>query len=91
VTRHLNIRVTGKVQGVFFRASTKDVADALRLVGFVRNERDQSVYIEAEGDQPALDQFLVWCKQGPPQAVVNNVEVVDGTVVGFSSFEVRRY
>lgn len=90
MTKHLNIRVTGKVQGVFFRASAKEAADSLQLRGFVRNEMDQSVYIEVEGDQAGLDGFVVWCRQGPPRAVVNNVEVVDGTVAGFSSFEIRR-
>jgi len=88
--RHLNIRVTGRVQGVFFRASTQEVADSLGLKGFVRNEKDQSVYIEVEGKQAELDLFVAWCRKGPSRAVVNNVEAVDGTVVGFSSFEISR-
>jgi acylphosphatase len=90
MSRHLNIRISGKVQGVFFRASSKEIADSLGLFGFVQNEKDQSVYIEAEGDQEKLDQFVKWCRQGPPRAVVSNVNVADGTVVGFSSFDIRR-
>jgi acylphosphatase len=88
---HLNIAVNGKVQGVFFRATAKDVADSLGVKGFVRNEKNGSVYIEAEGEAADLDQYVAWCRQGPPRAVVNNVEVVDGTVVGFPSFEIRRF
>jgi acylphosphatase len=91
MTRHLNIAVSGKVQGVFFRATAKDMADSLGLRGFVSNQGDGSVYIEVEGDAAALDQYLSWCRQGPPRAVVSNVEVADGTVVGFTRFEIRRY
>ena len=53
-TKHLSIRVTGKVQGVFFRASTREEAQRLGLCGWVRNEADGSVRIEAEGDEPLL-------------------------------------
>lgn len=90
MSRHVNIVVTGRVQGVFFRATARDVASSLGLKGFVRNERDGSVYIEAEGDQQILDTFVDWCKSGPPGAAVTNVQVVDGTSRGFSSFEIRR-
>jgi acylphosphatase len=47
--KHINIKITGKVQGVFFRASTKAVADQIGVKGFVKNEKDGSVYVEAEG------------------------------------------
>lgn len=89
--RHVNIKVSGRVQGVYFRATARDVANALGLKGFVRNERDDSVYIEAEGDSVRIDQFLDWCRQGPPQAVVDNVEVTDGAVKGYKEFEIRRF
>ncbi len=88
--RHVNIMVTGSVQGVFFRATAKEMAGSLGLTGFVRNEKDGSVYIEAEGDQQELDRFVAWCRKGPPGAVVTNVEIVDDTVRDFSSFEIRR-
>jgi acylphosphatase len=89
--RHLNITVSGEVQGVFFRATAKDEADAIGVRGFVRNEKDGSVYIEVEGEKANLDRFVSWCRKGPPRSVVNNVEVVDGTVVGFNDFAIRRY
>jgi len=56
--RHLNIRVSGKVQGVFFRASTKEQADQLGVKGFVRNEPNGDVYIEVEGDEEKLKIFF---------------------------------
>jgi len=88
--RHVNIRVKGKVQGVFYRATARDVAETLQLKGFVRNEPDRTVYIEAEGEPGAIEQFIQWCRQGPPRAVVGDVEVTDGTVQSFSRFEISR-
>ena len=91
LVKHRNITVRGKVQGVYFRVSTKDVADSLALTGFVRNEKDGSVYIEAEGDVNSLDRLVAWCGKGPPGAVVQQVDVADATVLGFGSFEIRRH
>lgn len=88
--RHFNITISGKVQGVFFRASTKAKAEALNLTGFVRNERDGSVYTEAEGEEESLRQFVDWCRKGPPRANVEKCEVDDGPVRGFSSFIIER-
>lgn len=88
--QHLTITVSGKVQGVFFRASTKQKADELGIRGFVRNERDGSVYIEAEATPDALTQFAAWCQYGPPLAEVQSVTRIEGSVVGYSEFEVRR-
>lgn len=87
---HLAIRVTGKVQGVFYRASTRDKARSLGLCGFVKNEDDGSVYIEAEGDKEKLDQFVNWCKQGPPNARVDKVEVAEREIKNFTQFEIKR-
>jgi acylphosphatase len=91
VARHVNIRVTGKVQGVYYRATAKEVADGLGLTGFVRNESGGSVYIEAEGDSAGIEQLIVWCRHGPPRAVVSNVEVTDDTVRGFPGFEAKGF
>jgi acylphosphatase len=88
--RHVNIRVKGRVQGDFYRATARDVAESLQLKGFVRNEPDRTVYIEAEGEPDSVEQFIQWCRQGPPRAVVSDVEVTDGTVQSFSRFEIRR-
>lgn len=84
------IKVSGRVQGVFFRASTKNKADELNIKGFVRNEPDGSVYIEAEGRESDMRQFESWCRQGPRNAVVERCDVSEGRVQGFSDFVVKR-
>lgn len=88
--RHISIHVIGKVQGVFFRASTKEKADALGIKGFVRNEWDGSVYIEAEGEEDLLNQFTDWCRQGPPRAKVEEAIIREGQLKNFSRFEIQR-
>lgn len=87
---HWNIRVFGKVQGVFFRASTQERARALGLRGFVRNEPDGSVYIEAEGEAEKLQQLAAWCEQGPERARVERVETETGEQKGFDDFSIDR-
>lgn len=72
---HIDIRITGRVQGVGFRETTKYVADQSGIKGFIRNEADGSVYIEAEGGQWELDSFLEWCNDGPDRAKVETCEV----------------
>ena len=86
--KHLNISVRGKVQGVFFRLTTKAVADQVGVKGFVMNQKDGSVYIEGEGDDFALDSLLEFCQEGPEGAIVESVEVKEGEMKGFSNFEV---
>jgi acylphosphatase len=88
IARH--IRVVGKVQGVFFRASTKAKADELNIKGSVRNEPGGTVYIEAEGDPANMEQFVDWCRQGPPRSRVDNLDVRDAKVTGYTDFSVIR-
>lgn len=89
--KHLNIKVTGKVQGVYFRATAKAVADQLGIKGFVLNQKDGSVYIEAEGDNFALDSLLEFCHEGPDRAEVEQVEVEKSDEIkGFKNFEVLK-
>ncbi len=89
--KHLNIKVTGKVQGVYFRATTKAVADQLGIKGFVLNQKDGSVYVEAEGDKFALDSLLEFCNEGPDRAEVEQVEVEESPdMKGFKNFEVLK-
>lgn len=88
--KHVNIKVSGEVQGVFFRASTKEIADALEITGFVRNEADGTVYIEAEGEEEKLKRFNQWCRKGPPRARVLSCEVSEGSLAGFEDFLIER-
>jgi len=89
MTAHRIIRVTGQVQGVCFRAATRDRAMELGLDGYVRNEPDGSVYIEAEGPVEALAALEEWCHHGPPAAEVDAVTSVSGTAKKMSGFSIR--
>ncbi|GHA63236.1 acylphosphatase [Pontibacter akesuensis] len=90
-TKRIALRVHGKVQGVFFRASTQEKAKALGLTGFVQNEADGTVYVEAEGDTEALKQLEQWAHEGSTKARVEKVEVEEKEgLVGFKKFEQRR-
>lgn len=87
--KRIDLRVRGLVQGVFFRVSTQRKAQELGVCGTVRNEPDGSVFIEAEAEPAALDEFVAWCKQGPPHARVDRVDPVEGEPAGFEGFEIR--
>lgn len=87
---NLTIKVTGKVQGVYFRVTTKSVADQLGIQGYVMNQEDGSVLIEAEGNKHKMDLFLEWCQKGPEHAEVLEVHKTPGTVKGYTNFVVRR-
>jgi acylphosphatase len=80
--------VRGRVQGVYFRASTRDAARRLGLVGWVRNEPDGSVRVLAEGPRAALEALERWCHRGPPSAHVDAVVVhwsaAEGTLRDFA-------
>lgn len=78
------------MQGVFFRASTKETADRLNIHGFVRNEPDGSVYVEAEGDEQQLRQFTEWCSRGPARANVEKIEITEGPLKNYSGFIIER-
>jgi len=88
--RHLDIIVYGKVQGVYFRLTTKAVADQLGIKGIAFNKPDGTVYIEAEGDDFALESFLDWCREGPERAEVEKVDQVEGEMKNYRNFEVIR-
>ena len=90
--KHLNIKVTGKVQGVWFRKYTKDQADVLQLNGTVQNMPDGSVYVEVEStDDSRLNRFLEWLQTGSPLSRVDDVVQQQGEkCVGYKGFEIIR-
>ena len=78
--------VTGRVQGVGFRYSTRVEATRLGLSGFARNDGDGTVRVEAEGDEVAVDSLIRWLSQGPPAARVDGVAVESIPTTGSSGF-----
>jgi acylphosphatase len=77
IEKSVSIRILGKVQGVWFRSSVKNEAEKLGLYGFVRNEPDKSVYIEASGTIDKINLLVHWCHSGPQFARVEDVHVQD--------------
>lgn len=88
--KHYNILVKGKVQGVYYRKTAKAVAEDMNIHGFVQNNTDGTVYIEAEGEDENLNQFLEWCKEGPERAKVSELEVKETPAKGFRNFDIKR-
>ncbi|PWS27268.1 acylphosphatase [Pedobacter yonginense] len=86
--KHFKIIITGKVQGVGFRETTKIIANQMSVNGFVRNEKDGSVYIEAEADELFLEEFVNWCHEGPDRARVEDVHYTEAEVKNYRNFEV---
>lgn len=82
------IVVSGRVQGVWFRDTCRQVASGLALRGWVRNDADGTVEIVAEGPAERIDELVAWCHHGPPHAEVTEVSVSAESVVGESSFRV---
>jgi acylphosphatase len=69
----LHLLIFGRVQGVYFRKSTQEIASKLRLMGWVRNRKEGQVEIYVEGEETALIQLLQWCGKGPRMAKVIKV------------------
>lgn len=87
--QHINITINGRVQGVGFRNFAKNQARYLGIKGYVKNQFDGSVFIEAEGDNAALAQFVQWCRKGPSFSEVDEVVVNESDIQHFVSFDVR--
>lgn len=77
--RRIRAIVSGRVQGVSYRASTCTEARRLGLVGWVKNRSDGSVELEAEGPPDMVAALIQWCHEGPPAANVARVEVSELT------------
>jgi len=86
----VSIIVTGKVQGVFYRHSTKEKATELGITGEVKNRPDDSVAIIATGSSEKIDSFVEWCKQGPPKAKVANIFLANLPFQSFEKFNIVR-
>lgn len=87
--KHFNITITGRVQGVFFRGATRNIARQYNIKGLVKNNYDGSVYIEAEGETNNLNMFIKWCFKGPDHADVKEVIIEEGPVNDFKTFYIK--
>jgi acylphosphatase len=85
----VDVRITGMVQGVSFRAYTRQQAHGLGVAGWVRNEPDGSVAGHFEGPERAVDALVAWCRHGPAYAEVDEVAVSDAELTGATDFDVR--
>jgi len=85
----VTLRISGRVQNVGFRYHTKKTAQKISVAGFVKNEPDGSVYVEAAGEEEALDQFIFWCNSGPSWARVDEVKITTMPYQNFDGFEIR--
>ena len=70
-----HVRISGRVQGVFYRSTTRDRAEQLGLTGWVRNTSDGKVEAMFEGEETAIKDMIVWCHKGPRSADVSDVMV----------------
>jgi len=88
--KQVHIVVHGSVQGVFFRAKTRDIALSLGLKGYAKNMPDGSVEVVAEGPEDKLKELIEFCKEGPEMAKVNKVDIHFNQASNeFEGFEVR--
>jgi|RhiMetdeSRZDD1v2_1073273.scaffolds.fasta_scaffold1695469_1 acylphosphatase len=86
----VHLKINGRVQGVYFRASTVEQARLLGVTGWVMNCRDSSVEVIAEGEREQLEKLISWCRSGPPGAQVKEVRAEWDTSKGeFQSFYIK--
>ena len=86
----IRLTIKGKVQGVFYRATAKDVADQLGVKGWIKNLPDNNVEVRATASEELLQKLIAWCKQGPPKARVEDVIVEELSFEEFSGFRIIR-
>lgn len=84
---HLIVR--GRVQGVWFRASTQEQALQLGVCGWAKNCQDGSVEIHAEAEKETLEEFINWCRKGPPAAQVSTLDIEWVHSQGLNTFEIH--
>ena len=91
VKSRAHVIVSGRVQGVFFRSTTRDEAESRNVSGWVRNLLDGRVEAVFEGDKESVDQLVEFCRKGPPNAIVRSIEVKwEEYQAEFSGFRVER-
>jgi len=87
--KRVRVLVSGRVQGVFYRATCAARARELGVCGWVRNLPDGRVEAAFEGEDAAVDAMVAWCREGPPYARVEHVEVIPEEPLGEAGFRIR--
>ena len=86
----VHLYISGRVQGVYYRRNAMLEARRLGLTGWVRNLPDRRVEAVAEGEEDGVEEFVRWCRKGPPLAIVRGVEIHREPATGFfKTFEIR--
>jgi len=85
----VHLLISGSVQGVGFRAKTRQQAETLGVNGWVCNLPDGRVELVAEGEPALVDQLVDWCRSGPVRATVTDVKIEREAPAGESSFSIR--
>ena len=88
MTEAIHIIVYGRVQGVWFRAGSKERADELGILGWVKNRSEGTVEIYAEGEKSQLEIFIAWCQKGTPAANVTSLDINPMPLQNFTSFKI---
>jgi acylphosphatase len=86
--KHLNLTISGRVQGVGFRFAARNAANLYGIKGNVKNLINGDVFIQAEGEDAQLEQFINWCYNGPSYARVENIDIEEGNPKDFKFFDI---
>jgi len=88
--KRIRVVISGRVQGVFFRAETERAAERFGVNGWVRNRRNGTVEAVFEGETQNVEDMLKWCRDGPPLSIVSSVQVTEEAFKGeFKDFTIR--
>ncbi len=87
--KHLNLIISGKVQHIGFRFMAMQAAYKYGVFGFARNKSNGTIYIEVEGEDENMNNFLDWCKVGPVGASIKEIEMEEGEMKDFTAFDVK--
>ncbi len=86
----VHLEISGRVQGVFFRASAKEIAESYNISGWIRNTPRRTVEASVTGEDEDVLRFIEWCKQGPQKARVEHVSITETRLQTFEGFDVIR-
>lgn len=86
----VRLKIKGKVQGVFFRATAREIAEKNNLKGWIKNKSDGAVEAVVTGKKEAVETFIDWCKEGPKRAVIDEVNITPLDEIIFSEFQIKR-